>query len=135
MANDQNPNRKKANALLWASRIFASAIVLFFALFFIPSIIGSITREESFLPENNKWQGVIMTIWFIMLVTGYILSWFKEGLGGLVMILAALTVSLPFIIFASNFGSLIFGATSFAAGFLFLIYWRDMRRKRASGQP
>jgi hypothetical protein len=127
-----NPNRKKANGLLWASRIFASVIVLFFALFVIPDIIEGITREGHYLPENNKWEGVIMTIWFILLVIGYIISWFKELSGGIIMILAGLTVSLPFIILAKNFGSLIFGGTSIAAGLLFLIYWRDMRKMRLS---
>jgi hypothetical protein len=134
MTNNQNPDRKKANSLLWASRIFASAIVLIFAFFFIPAIYEGITREGSYLPENNKWEGVIMTVWFIMLVAGYIFSWIKELPGGIIMILAGLTVALPFIILANNLGSLIFGGASIAAGLLFIIYWRDMRRKRVSDQ-
>ncbi len=75
-----------------------------------------------------------MTIWFFMLVTGYIFSWFKEGLGGVIMILAGLTVSIPFFIFTINFSSLIFAIPSIIAGLLFLIYWWDVRRKRLSSQ-
>jgi hypothetical protein len=130
MTNNQNQNRNKATGLLWGSRIFASVVVVFFGLFAIPDIINGIIREEPYLPQNNQWEGVIITVWFCMLAIGYILSWIKEGLGGLVMILAGLTVMLPLIIFAKNTGSLIFGATSIAAGLLFLIYWRDMRRKQ-----
>jgi hypothetical protein len=133
MTNNQNPNRKKANGLLWASRIFASIVVAFFSLFIIPDIIAGITRG-SFLPAINKWEGVIMTIWYIILLIGYILSWIKEGLGGVIMILAGLTVTLPLIIFSHNYGSLISGIPSIVAGSLFLIYWRDMRRKKLSGQ-
>jgi len=135
MTNNLDPNPKKANGFLWTSRILASVIVLFFALFMIPSIIEGITRKGHYLPENNSWEGVIMTIWFIILVIGYSLSWFKEGLGGAIMILAGLIVSLPFIIFAHNFGSLIFGGTSVAVGLLFVIYWREMRIKKLSVQP
>jgi hypothetical protein len=91
-------------------------------------------REEPYLPQQNQWEGVIMTIWFFMLVIGYIFSWIKEGLGGAIMILAGLTVSIPFFIFTINFGSLIFAIPSIVIGLLFLTYWWDIRRKRLSSQ-
>jgi hypothetical protein len=131
MTKNQDPNRKKANGLLWGSRIFASVVIVFFGLFAIPDIINGIVREGHYLPQNNKWEGVIITIWFCLLASGYILSWIKEGPGGIIMFLAGLTVLIPFII-KNNFGSFLFAIPSMAAGFLFIIYWRNLRRKKLS---
>jgi len=129
MTSKTNPIRKKANGLLIASRILGSIVTGLFSLFLIPTMIEGITREESYLPKENPWEGVLMTAGTILLIAGYIISWKKEGLGGSLMILAGLTVSLPFIILSGNYGSLIFAIPFIASGLLYVIYWTDLRKK------
>ncbi len=49
---------KKFNSLLIASRITGSLVAGLLCLIIIPKIIEAITREGSYLPENNSWEGV-----------------------------------------------------------------------------
>jgi hypothetical protein len=129
MTTNVNPIRKKTNGLLIASRIFGSIVTGLFSLIMIPTMIDGITRESSYLPKENPWEGVLMTAVTILFIAGYIISWKKEGLGGAIMILAGLTVSLPLIILFGNYGSLIFAIPFIASGLLYFIYWMDMRKK------
>jgi hypothetical protein len=73
---------------------------------------------------------------FSLLLVGYILAWIKEGIGGTIMVLSGLTVSLPYIIFSDDnslfINLLILGFTIIVAGLLFIIYWRDMRKKKSA---
>ena len=118
--------KQKINALLLASRITRSVIRGMLPLIFIPHIIESTTREEPYLPENNPCVGIIMTALGPIYLLGFIISWKKEGIGGILMVLAGLTVCIPFIIIEGNIGALIFGIPLAVSGLLYCVYWDDM---------
>jgi hypothetical protein len=122
--------KNKYRDLLLASRITGSVVTGLFSLIIIPYVIEGITREESHLPENNPWEGVLLTVGTCLLIIGYIISWKSAGIGGLLMVLAGLTVCVPFILIQGNMVSLIFGLPFTVAGLQYIIYWNDLRKSR-----
>ena len=127
--------KKNINSLLLASRITGSIIAGSFGLFGISHIIQAIYRDESYLPMNDPWQGVVMTTAILLVMAGYLISWKKEGIGGIIMIIAGLSVCLPFIIILGNFGALLFGLPLTIAGLLYVIYWNDMSKSKKIKSP
>lgn len=76
-----------------------------------------------------------MTAAITLFMLGYLISWKREGIGGIIMIIAGLSVCLPFIIILGNFGALLFGLPLTIAGLLYVVYWSDMSKSRKINFP
>ncbi len=75
-----------------------------------------------------------MTLVAFIFLLGYFISWKNEGIGGILMILAGLFVSLPLIIIQGNAGSVMFGIPLTASGLLYILYWFDKRKLNRKSQ-
>ena len=100
---------------------FGSFIAFLFLISFLPKLISSMMGETTQLAPESQWEGQIMTAMFILYMFGYGIGWWRAIWGGIIIILSALLVSLPFIIVQSNYGALIFGIPQLIIGVLYII--------------
>lgn len=107
-----------------------TVVALCFIFIFVPSLI-SVLRGTAPKPQTSReWEGQIMIAVFIIFLVGYAIGWWKILWGGIIIILASLLVSMPFIILDNNYGSLIFAIPLFVIGFLYYSVYRFEKRKR-----
>jgi hypothetical protein len=58
---------------------------------------------------------------FLLYMIGYAIGWWRSLWGGMIITLAALVVSVPFIVLQGHFNSLIFGLPILVVGVLYLV--------------
>ena len=105
-----------------------SLLALFFLLAFFPKIVSVFLGTAQELPTGRHWEGRVMIAMVLTFMAGYAIGWWRPFWGGLLMIIAALLVSGPFIL-QGNYGSLIFGIPQFAIGVLYILLSRLEKRK------
>ena len=105
-------------------------VALCFLLAFVPSLISVLRRTAPNPQTGREWEGQIMIAMLIVFLIGYAIGWWKILWGGIIMILASLLVSIPFIILDNNYGSLIFAIPLFVIGFLYYSVYRFEKRER-----
>ena len=130
MITDSNPIPKTPNNLRIASRIFGSVIIGLFILMATLEIFEAFSDKGYYFPKEDALMFVIVNVSAVLLIAGFIISWKKEDLGGVLIIIASLAISLPSIIRDGNYNSLIVAIPLIAAGLLYLIYLREKRRKQ-----
>jgi len=130
MTINSNPIPKTPNNLRLASRIFGSVIIGLFILMATLEIFEAFSDKGYYFPKEDALMFVIVNASAVLLIAGFIISWKKEGLGGVLIILASLAISLPSIIRDGNLNALIVAFPLFAAGLLYIIYWRDKRKQQ-----
>lgn len=103
-----------------------SLLALFFLLAFVPKIVSEITGTAPEHQGGQSWEGNVMMATFLVFLAGYVIGWWQRFWGGLLMLLAALVVAVPFIALQRNYGSLIFAIPECSAGLLYLVlFWRE----------
>ena len=105
-----------------------SLLALFFLLAFFPKIISVFLGTARELPAGRQWEGQVMIAMVATFMAGYAIGWWRPLWGGLLMIVAALLVSGPFVL-QGNYGSLIFGIPQFVIGVLYILLSRLEKRK------
>lgn len=117
------------------SRTFRAIVVgcgtllaLFFSIVFLPKIVSVLRGTATELPAGRQWEGHVMIAMFVIFMLGYVVGWWRSRWGGLLIIAAALLVSVPFSLLG-NYGSLIFGIPQLVIGILYVMLSRTERRK------
>lgn len=112
-----------AGALRTIGRGAGTLLAVFFLLAFLPKIISDLngTSPPMGAVAGREWEGYVMTAMFLSYMIGYAISWWRSLWGGIVIVLAALVVSVPFIVIQGHFNSLIFGFPVFIVGVLYLV--------------
>jgi len=90
---------------------------------FTPKLISDLRGGGSPPPDGRAWEGHVMIAMFATFMAGYAVGWWRVLWGGLLIILAACIVSIPFVI-QGNYGSLIFGIPQFVIGVLYVVLHR-----------
>jgi len=122
MESQDNTHSQKRNTILIIARIFISLLALFFLLAFGPKLIGQYFGPADAEPlSDGTWQGWVMEITFYVFFIGFIFSWWKKCIGGILILLAAVIQMGPFLIIDGNMGSLIFGVPLLISGVFFLV--------------
>jgi len=108
-------------------RIVVSLITLFYLLAFIPKLIQDILEGSSTGPPGDSWEGNMVTAGVLIFVLGYIITWWRGVIGGILLIIAGL------IMFATHMMSaegefevvpfLVFSFPMVLCGILFIIFW------------
>ena len=110
-------------ALLWAGRIFGTAVV---ALFVFVAVAG-LLEPESELPTLEEWMK--LALFPIGVCVGYILGWWRQLVGGAV----ALGCMLAFFIVMAAEGSPVHNIPAFypfgIPALLYLLYWIASRER------
>jgi hypothetical protein len=109
MKNQNHPAKKKVFTLLFFARILATVVAFLFSIAFVPKLIMEIINAFHGEPLIEGWEGLVMELTYIVFITGYIITWWRKCIGGLVLILAGFVQMGPFLIIDGNLGSLIFG--------------------------
>lgn len=120
---------RKARPRVFRAIVFgcATLLALLFLLAFVPKIISVLRGTAPELPAGRQWEGHVMIAMFVIFMLGYIIGWWRSLWGGLLIIVAALLVSIPFSL-QDNYGSLIFGIPQFVIGILYIMLsWAEKR--------
>ncbi len=112
-----------AAALRTIARGAGTLLAVFFLLAFLPKIFSDLndTSPSPGAAAGREWEGDVMTAMFLAYMIGYAISWWRSLWGGIVIVLAALVVSVPFIVIQGHFNSLLFGLPVFIVGVLYLV--------------
>lgn len=112
-----------AGAIRTIARGSGTLLAVFFLLAFLPKIFSLLSGTPSPMGAvaGREWEGQIITVMFLMYMIGYAVGWWRSLCGGIVIILAALVVSVPFIVIQGHFNSLIFGFPIFIVGVLYVV--------------
>lgn len=112
-----------AGAIRTIARGTGTLLAALFLLAFLPKIISLLSGTSSPMGAvaGREWEGQIMAAVFLMYLAGYAIGWWRSLWGGIVIILSALLVSVPFIVIQGHFNSLIFGLPIFIVGVLYVV--------------
>ena len=124
MNSPENTSSKNKMQLLIA-RIFVSFVFLFFSFAIVPKIIGQFL--ESLSDEGLAdvgWEGMIMQLTYFVFLIGFLATWWRKCVGGIIILVSSIIQMGPFIIIDGNFGSLIFGIPLLISAILFLAFCR-----------
>lgn len=122
MENQDGLLSKKMKVLLIITRVFVSLLALFFSFAIVPKIIPQYFNAATGEPlSNGSWEGMVMELTFYVFIIGFVFSWWKKCMGGVLILLASIIQMAPFLIIDGNLGSLIFGIPLLVSGVLFLI--------------
>ncbi|MFH1296114.1 MAG: hypothetical protein ABIJ04_02430 [Bacteroidota bacterium] len=123
--NPTPSNSLKATRLI--IRIFASLITLFYLLVLVPKFIQTLLGDSPESPPDASWEGNMVTIGFLVYVLGYILTWWRGLVGGIILVAAGA------IMFASHMVAaqgelefvpfLVFSGPMIFVGALYIIFW------------
>ena len=118
---------KSARAICWISRILGT----FLAVYLIFTTIANL------IIDYKAWDFIpyVYFVFFIILAIGVTIAWFKEKIGGIILIAGAVAGSIFSIIVGLNnpdfdlLDFIILAALPFIiVGILFLIYWFKSRK-------
>src|SRR4030042_2322473 len=127
---DKNIN-KSARVIRWIARIFGT----FLAVYLI------FTTVANLIIDYKNWDFIpyVYFAFFIIFAIGVITAWFKEKIGGIILITGAVAGSIFSIIVGLNnpdfdlLDFMILAALPFIIiGILFLVYWWKSRKKMVS---
>lgn len=121
---DNTASVKTNNRKVWLNLayIFTSLLVLFFTLALGPKLIDEYL--EIIISGAAKvyiWEGLVMEFTYYIFIIGFVISWWKKCIGGIIILLASVFQMAPFLIIDGNLGSLIFGIPLLISGILFII--------------
>lgn len=114
---------KPSQFYLLLSRIIGFLITGVFILFMVPEFIALLSNKTA---NNEGW----ILIFYLLSITygcGFLVSFWKVGLGGLLLVISSIFITLyAFIDSKSWIVLLLFIPLSFS-GILFLIYWKKCK--------
>lgn len=114
---------KPSQFYLLLSRIISFLITGVFILFMVPEFIALLSNKTA---NNEGW----ILIFYLLSITygcGFLVSFWKVGLGGLLLVISSIFITLyAFIDSKSWIVLLLFIPLSFS-GILFLIYWKKCK--------
>jgi len=134
MANNKKTIDKTTKVIHWTARILGSVSGAFWVLALTLSTIVEYKKGVEPAPEA-KLEGTILGFLIAIVVIGVIITWFKEGIGGVITVIGAIALSIFSYISAGHnkiFAMLISGVPFLVAGILFLIGWRRTKRSHIS---
>ena len=133
---DKNIN-KNTRAILWNIKIrwIARFLGTTCAVYAVFSTVAGLIRIGNLTAWDFLAYG--STAFFIIFVVGVIVAWFREKIGGIILVANAVAASIFGIIFGirtdSDLSMLIFFAVCFLIiGIVFLVYWWKSRNLSAS---
>lgn len=129
MTKVQHTDDRTASRMRKTARIIMYLVLGFCFLSLIAHVIGDIFKGNG--PEFN--EGTVIAGFIIIITLGFVLARRREGLGGLVIVLAAVFFGLfNYIVAGHNKGwVLLFTSLPFLVpGLLFLLCWRKGRHSK-----
>lgn len=107
-------------ALLIVSRAIGFIVVFFFLVLVISGIVSEIQTHGNLEGVNRRYIAFFVLV--IIASFAYFLAWRHEGLGGLIMTIAAIIIT--------YFNDWRMGIPFFIVGQLFVLYWFILKNER-----
>ena len=129
---DKNIN-KNTRAIRWIARILGTILAVYWVFSTVASLIQNF---GNFMAWDFIFYGSYAFI--IICAVGVIVAWFKEKIGGIILVASAVAVIIFSIIFGLNPASEVLmligsvGLPFLIIGILFLVYWWKSRKLSAS---
>lgn len=129
MANVDDTGDRPTKWMRWIARGIGSLVGVLCLLIGITEVIWGHTPPS---PEASL-QGAMLAGLVIIAVLGVLIAWWREGIGGTVMVIGAVALSTFAYVTAGRnkvFAMLISGGPFLVAGMLFLACWHRSERRR-----
>ncbi len=133
MVNNKKNSDKTTKIIHWTARILGSISGVFWVLALTLSTIMESELGVEPTPEA-KLEGTILGCLVAVVVIGVIIAWFREGIGGLIVVIGGIVLSIFAYITAGHNKVLAMASSGIPfliAGILFLIYWRRTRKLKS----
>ena len=126
-----NGINKSSRVIRWVARILGSILAVYFVF----------TTVANLIMDFKTWDfaAYIFFAFTIIFAVGVIIAWFKEKIGGIILITGAVAGNIFSIVVGlnnPNFDLLDFiilaGLPFLIAGILFLVYWRKSKKLNTS---
>ncbi|RUT73301.1 DUF7670 domain-containing protein [Ancylomarina longa] len=111
--------------LLLVARLIGFLITGIFLLFMVPEFIAMISAHESY---NEIWLFAFYAF-SLTYGLGFLLSFWKVGLGGLILLISSIGITLFGFIDTHRWDVLFLLIPLSLTGILFLIYWKMCKKK------
>lgn len=134
MANNKKIINRTTKVIHWTARILGSISGAFWVLALTLSTIMESKLGVEPAPEA-KLEGTILGFFVAIVVIGVIITWFKEGIGGIITVIGAIALSIFSYISAGHnkiFAVLTSGIPFLIAGILSLISWWRTKKLKTS---
>jgi hypothetical protein len=105
---------------LLTGRVFGFLITGVFLLFMVPEFIALLSNQST----NNEGWVFIFYILSIAYGLGFLLSFWKVGLGGLLLVISSVLITLYSFIDSKSWVVLLLVIPLSFSGILFLLYWK-----------
>jgi hypothetical protein len=100
------------------SKILGSLFALFYLFIVYLYFFG--TNPEPPLPPDRAWEGVLMAVVGVTFFVGYLITWLKPKIGGIIIILSGLIILGPLFSYG-NIGVFIFALPLWVCGILYIL--------------
>ena len=108
-------------------RIFASLVTLFYLLAFVPKFIQTLLGDAPEIPPGDDWEGSMVTASFLIFVLGYIFSWWRGLVGGIIIAIGGILMFFTHILSANGefefLPFFVFSGPMLLCGILYLVFW------------
>ena len=132
MTNKRRKNDLATLIMRWIARVISTLVMAFIILMVIGSVF---TGKEHRRAPWPTLEDIIMTIFFLVMLTGVVIAWFREGTGGTILTVAGLVATALLLIRMTPddyWIIMIFGVPFLFSGILFLVCWRRSSQKPSS---
>lgn len=133
MVNNKKNIDKTTKIIHWTARILGSISGAFWVLALTLSTIMESKLGVEPTPEA-KLEGTILGCLVAVVVIGVTIAWWCEGIGGLIVVIGGIVLSIFAYITAGHNKVLAMASSGIPfliAGILFLIYWRRTRKLKS----
>ncbi|WP_461629926.1 DUF7670 domain-containing protein [Labilibaculum euxinus] len=110
---------------LIVARIIGFLITGIFMLFMVPEFIALLSNETA---GNEGWI-LLFYLLSIAYGCGFLISFWKVGLGGLLLVISSILITLYAFINSNSWTVLLLFIPLSFSGILFLIYWKKKQNK------
>lgn len=132
MENEEIASGYERKALRNVARIISSLVAGFILLFAVGQWIQTMF-DGTF---SNEWRlsSTGMVVYCLLIAMGSVIGWWRENVGGTILLIAGLGMQLAIFIFLppqDYLVSLIFCLPFLLSGILYLLYWKKSRSSKA----
>jgi hypothetical protein len=110
----------RSHFYLLTGRVFGFLITGVFLLFMVPEFIALLSNQST----NNEGWVFIFYLLSIAYGLGFLLSFWKVGLGGLLLVISSVLITLYSFIDSKSWVVLLLVIPLSFSGILFLLYWK-----------
>ena len=135
MGNEEITRDYERKAIRNVARVISSLVAGFILLFAVGQWISELSAGR--LTQDWRLSTTGMVVYIILIALGGSLGWWRENIGGTILVIAGLGMLSAIFIFLpphDYWVSLIFCLPFLLSGILYLMYWKRSKRSKGKKQ-